>query len=173
MFEVIPPCVGNRKAYELSNKMSSILQLEPLPLLNILTYLFQNYPHSIQDIALNFIPSYNDDDTERAKKNLNRVFKFMDAQESLLQTSISGAKLLVFTSIQLNIEFSSRESLQPKYNGWIPNMKHICSLIFSKIILFVPWMGLSKWPLTKIGLNCPFMGTIYSLKKSSSIYAPC
>jgi len=60
-FEAQPPCAVNRKAYNLSSKIPSVLQLESLPALNVLTDEFQNYSPSLQDIALYFFPSDNNE----------------------------------------------------------------------------------------------------------------
>lgn len=98
-FEAQPPCIIHRKAYELSNKMPSVLQLESLPALNGLADAFQDCSPSLQDIALYFFPS---DNSERSRKNLNSLFKFMNAENSMLRSFIDGVELLVFTSHQLN-----------------------------------------------------------------------
>ena len=39
----------------------------------------------------------------RSKKNLKSIFEFMNAEKSMLRSSIDGVELLVFTSNQLNM----------------------------------------------------------------------
>ncbi|GAU12729.1 hypothetical protein TSUD_122210 [Trifolium subterraneum] len=98
-FEAQPPCIVHRKAYILSNKMPSVLQLESLSASNVLTDVFQNYSPTLQDIALYFFPSENN---ERSRKNLHRVLKFMNDENSIMRSFIDGVELLVFTSYQLD-----------------------------------------------------------------------
>jgi hypothetical protein len=45
----------------LSNKMPSVLQLESLSASNVLTDVFQNDPPTLEDIALYFFPSENNE----------------------------------------------------------------------------------------------------------------
>ncbi|XP_057440018.1 uncharacterized protein LOC130731825 [Lotus japonicus] len=98
VFEAYPPCYVSRNAYKLSNGMPSVLQLEPLPALNILADVFQNDSPCLEDIAVYFFPT----DSARSIENLHSVFEFMNAEQSLLRTSIDGVELLVFTSSQLD-----------------------------------------------------------------------
>ncbi|CAJ2639267.1 uncharacterized protein LOC123917495 [Trifolium pratense] len=98
-FEAKPPCIVHRKAYLFSKKMPSVLQLESLSASNVLTDIFQNYSPTLQDIALYFFPSENN---ERSRKNLHRVLKFMNDEKSMMRSFIDGAELLVFTSHQLD-----------------------------------------------------------------------
>ncbi|XP_027339494.1 uncharacterized protein LOC113853193 [Abrus precatorius] len=100
-FEAQPPCIVNSKAYKFSSQMPSVLQLESLPVLNVLTDIFlDDYP-SLQDIALYFFPSEH---TERSRKNLNSILKFMNTEKSMLRSCINGVELLVFTSNQLDMD---------------------------------------------------------------------
>lgn len=57
VFEAYPPCYVSRNAYKLSNGMPSVLQLEPLPALNILADVFQNDSPCLEDIAVYFFPT--------------------------------------------------------------------------------------------------------------------
>ncbi|KAJ1402790.1 hypothetical protein SESBI_27781 [Sesbania bispinosa] len=81
--------------------MPSVLQLESLPAMNVLTDVFGNDSPSLQDIALYFFPS---DNTERSRKKLNSVFILMSAEKSMLRSYIHGVELLVFTSNHLNMD---------------------------------------------------------------------
>ncbi|XP_050881971.1 uncharacterized protein LOC127085498 [Lathyrus oleraceus] len=112
-FEAKPPCVVNRKAYNLSNKIPSVLQLESLSALNVLTDVFQNYSPTLQDIALYFFPS---DNQERSRKSLNSLLKFMNDENSMLRSLIDGVELLVFTSHQLNEH--SRGTIAAVHEGY-------------------------------------------------------
>ncbi|TKY73310.1 hypothetical protein E2542_SST02062 [Spatholobus suberectus] len=100
-FEALPPCIVNRKAYKFSTQMPSVLQLELLPALNVLTDVFQDDSPKLQDIALYFIPLEH---SERSKKNLYSILKFMNAEKSMLRSYIDGVELLVFTSNQLDMD---------------------------------------------------------------------
>ncbi|CAI8596234.1 unnamed protein product [Vicia faba] len=112
-FEAKPPCVVNRKAYNLSNKIPSVLKLESLSALNVLTDVFQNYSPTLQDIALYFFPS---DNQERSRKSLNSLLKFMNDENSMLRSLIDGVELLVFTSHQLNEH--SRGTIAAVHEGY-------------------------------------------------------
>ncbi|TKY73311.1 hypothetical protein E2542_SST02063 [Spatholobus suberectus] len=100
-FEAQPPCTVNRKAYKFSREMPSVLQLESLPAWNVLTDVFQDDSPKLQDIALYFFPSEH---TERSRKNLNSILKFMNGEKSMLRSYIDGVELLVFTSNQLDMD---------------------------------------------------------------------
>ncbi|RDX80489.1 hypothetical protein CR513_38950, partial [Mucuna pruriens] len=100
-FEAQPPCIVNRKAYKFSTQMPSVLQLESHPVTNVLTDVFCNDPPKLQDIALYFFPSQH---TERSRKNLNSILKFMNVEKSMLRSYIEGVELLVFTSNELEME---------------------------------------------------------------------
>ncbi|XP_020236393.1 uncharacterized protein LOC109815968 isoform X2 [Cajanus cajan] len=102
-FEARPPCIVNRKAYEFSKEMPSVLQLKSLPALNVMTDIFQDDSPKLQDIALYIFPS---DNTERSRKNMNTILKFMNDQKSMLRSYINGVELLVFTSNQLDMNTS-------------------------------------------------------------------
>ena len=56
-FEAQPPCIVNKKAYKFSREMPSVLQLEALPALNVLTNVFPDDSPNLRDIALYFFPS--------------------------------------------------------------------------------------------------------------------
>ncbi|XP_027902751.1 uncharacterized protein LOC114162934 isoform X2 [Vigna unguiculata] len=60
-FEAQTPCMVNKKAYKLSREMPSVLQLESLPALNVLTDIFPDDSPNLQDIALYFFPSEHTD----------------------------------------------------------------------------------------------------------------
>ncbi|XP_058751329.1 uncharacterized protein LOC131624402 isoform X2 [Vicia villosa] len=112
-FEAKPPCVVNRKAYNLSSKIPQVLQVESLSALNVLTDVFQNYSPTLQDIALYFFPS---DSQERSRKSLNSLLKFMNDENSMLRSLIDGVELLVFTSHQLNEH--SRGTIAAVHEGY-------------------------------------------------------
>ncbi|KAG4392547.1 hypothetical protein GLYMA_04G163100v4 [Glycine max] len=99
--EAQPPCIVNKKAYKFSTEMPSVLQLESLPVLNALTDIFQDNSPRLQDIALYFFPS---ELTERSRKNLDSILKFLNAEKSMLRSYINGVELLVFTSNQLDMD---------------------------------------------------------------------
>ncbi|KAG5148948.1 hypothetical protein JHK82_015829 [Glycine max] len=99
--EAQPPCIVNKKAYKFSTEMPPVLQLESLPVLNALTDIFQDNSPRLQDIALYFFPS---ELTERSRKNLDSILKFMNAEKSMLRSYINGVELLVFTSNQLDMD---------------------------------------------------------------------
>ncbi|KAL5191509.1 hypothetical protein HKD37_04G010778 [Glycine soja] len=99
--EAKPPCIVNKKAYKFSTEMPSVLQLESLPVLNALTDIFQDNSPRLQDIALYFFPS---ELTERSRKNLDSISKFLNAEKSMLRSYINGVELLVFTSNQLDMD---------------------------------------------------------------------
>jgi len=61
-FEAQPPFSVNRKAFEFSREMPSILQLESRPALKVLIDIFQDDSPKLQDIAVYFFPS---EQTER------------------------------------------------------------------------------------------------------------
>ncbi|XLU75661.1 hypothetical protein S245_034714 [Arachis hypogaea] len=98
-FEAHPPSTVNRKAYKFSKRMPQTLQLESLPRLDVLTDVFQNNCPDLQDIALYFFPS---NENERFRKDFISMIEFMNAKESMLRSSIQGVELLVFTSNLLN-----------------------------------------------------------------------
>ncbi|RDY05096.1 hypothetical protein CR513_11091, partial [Mucuna pruriens] len=100
-FEALPPCIINKKAYKFTSQMPSVLQLELLPALNVLTDVFLDDSPKLQDIALYFFPSEH---TERSRKNLYNMLKFMNAEKSMLRSYIDGVELLVFTSNQLDMD---------------------------------------------------------------------
>lgn len=100
-FEAQPPCIVNWKAYKFSREMPSILQLESLPALNVLTGIFQDDSPKLQDIALYFFPSEH---TDNSSKNLNSILNFMNAEKSMLRSYIAGVELLVFTANQLDMD---------------------------------------------------------------------
>ncbi|KAJ1402785.1 hypothetical protein SESBI_27776 [Sesbania bispinosa] len=81
--------------------MPSVLQLESFSAMNVLTDVFENDSPSLQDIALYFFPS---DNTERSRKNLNSVLKFMKHEKSMLRSFIDGVELLIFASNHLNMD---------------------------------------------------------------------
>ncbi|KAL2340702.1 hypothetical protein Fmac_008642 [Flemingia macrophylla] len=95
------PCIVSRKAYNFSKKMPSVLQLETLSALNVLTDVFRDESPKLQDIALFFFPL---EDNERSRKNLSSILKFMNANKSLMRSYIGGVELLVFTSNQLDMD---------------------------------------------------------------------
>ncbi|QCE13987.1 hypothetical protein DEO72_LG11g985 [Vigna unguiculata] len=100
-FEAQTPCMVNKKAYKLSREMPSVLQLESLPALNVLTDIFPDDSPNLQDIALYFFPSEH---TDRLRKDLNDILKFMNDEKAMLRSFIDGVELLVFTSNQLDID---------------------------------------------------------------------
>ncbi|XP_052733147.1 uncharacterized protein LOC108330054 isoform X2 [Vigna angularis] len=100
-FEAQPPCIVNKKAYKLSREMPSVLQLESLPALNVLTDIFPDDSPNLQDIALYFFPSEH---TDRFRKDLNDILKFMNDNKAMLRSFIGGVELLVFTSNQLDVD---------------------------------------------------------------------
>ncbi|KAK7243386.1 hypothetical protein RIF29_38181 [Crotalaria pallida] len=102
-FKAQPPCTVNSKAYKFSSRMPSLLQLESLPMLNVLTEVFQNDCPTLQDIALYFFPS---DSTERcrSRKNFNSLFELMNAEKLMLRSVTDGVELMVFTSNELNAD---------------------------------------------------------------------
>ncbi|GAU24230.1 hypothetical protein TSUD_23670 [Trifolium subterraneum] len=112
VFEAQPPCIVNRKAYNLSNKIPSVLQLESLSALNVLKDVFHDYSPSIEDIALYFFPLHNN---ERSKKNLNSLMKFMNDKNLMLRSFVDEVQLLVFTSHQLDED--SRGTITAVYEG--------------------------------------------------------
>ncbi|CAJ1975421.1 unnamed protein product [Sphenostylis stenocarpa] len=100
-FEAQPPCIVNRKAYKFSREMPSVLQVESFPALNVLTDIFPDDSPNLQDIALYFFPS---EDTDRFRKNLDNILKFMNDEKAMLRSYIDGVELLVFTSNQLDTD---------------------------------------------------------------------
>ncbi|MED6130609.1 hypothetical protein PIB30_002201 [Stylosanthes scabra] len=80
--------------------MPQILQLESLPRLDVITDVFQNDRPDLQDIALYFFPSY---ENERSRKNFSSMIEFMNAEKTMLRCSIQGMELLVFTSNLLSM----------------------------------------------------------------------
>ncbi|KAK7304686.1 hypothetical protein VNO77_42572 [Canavalia gladiata] len=115
-FEAQPPCIVNSKAYKFSHHMPSVLQLESLPAFNVLTDVFQDDSPSLQDIALYFFPSEH---TERSRKNLNNILKFMNTEKSMLRGFIDGVELLVFTSDQLDMDSRGAiAAVNPGYFLW-------------------------------------------------------
>ncbi|CAL0327599.1 unnamed protein product [Lupinus luteus] len=98
-FKAQPPCTVNSKAYKFSSAMPSLLQLESLPTLNVLTDVFQNECPTLQDIALYFFPL---DHIERYRENFNSIFEFMNAEKLMLSSVIDGVELMVFTSNELH-----------------------------------------------------------------------
>ncbi|KAL2340701.1 hypothetical protein Fmac_008641 [Flemingia macrophylla] len=71
--------------------MPSVFRLESLPALNVLTGIFRDESPKLQDIALFFFPS---EDTERSRKNLSSILKFINAKKSLMRSYIGGVELL-------------------------------------------------------------------------------
>ncbi|KAK8465857.1 hypothetical protein PHAVU_009G191900 [Phaseolus vulgaris] len=100
-FEAQPPCIVNKKAYKFSREMPSVLHLEAFPALNVLTNIFPDESPKLQDIALYFFPS---ECTDRFRKDLNDILKFMNDEKAMLRSFIDGVELLVFTSNQLDID---------------------------------------------------------------------
>ncbi|KAK7354229.1 hypothetical protein VNO80_19688 [Phaseolus coccineus] len=100
-FEAQPPFIVNRKAYTCSREMPSVLKLESHTALKVLTDIFQDDSPKLQDIALYFFPS---EQTERSRKNLNSLLRFMNGEKSLLRSYINGVELLIFTSNQLGMD---------------------------------------------------------------------
>ncbi|KAL3016078.1 hypothetical protein AAZX31_06G193000, partial [Glycine max] len=111
--EAQPPCIVNKKAYKFSTEMPPVLQLESLPVLNALTDIFQDNSPRLQDIALYFFPS---ELTERSRKNLDSILKFMNAEKSMLRSYINGVELLVFTSNQLDMD--SKAAVKTRHFLW-------------------------------------------------------
>ncbi|XP_057988379.1 uncharacterized protein LOC110636243 isoform X1 [Hevea brasiliensis] len=111
-FQAQPPCIVNRKAYNLSQTMPTILQVELLPRHHVWEDLFQNDYPDCHDIALYFLPSAI---TERSKDNCASLFKLMEIQNSVIRSCINDVELIVFTSKLLHrnlqgvIEKSSTE----------------------------------------------------------------
>ncbi|KAJ1407499.1 Zinc finger, RING/FYVE/PHD-type, partial [Sesbania bispinosa] len=60
-FEARSPCIVNTNAHNFSTTMPSVLQLESLPAMNVLTDVFGNDSPSLQDIAMYFFPSDNNE----------------------------------------------------------------------------------------------------------------
>ncbi|KAJ1402793.1 Zinc finger, FYVE/PHD-type [Sesbania bispinosa] len=101
-FEARSPCIVNTNAHNFSTTMPSVLQLESLPAMNVLTDVFGNDSPSLQDIAL-------------SRKKLNSVLISMNAEKSMLRSYIHGVELLVFTSNHLNMD--SRDFIDKVVNG--------------------------------------------------------
>ncbi|KAJ7956462.1 Zinc finger, FYVE/PHD-type [Quillaja saponaria] len=100
-FQALPPCRVHRKAYEFSQKMPPVVQVEPVLQFNLLADIFQKNCPDLQEIALYF---FHSDRIERSKKNYDSLCEFMNAQNLMLRGYINGVELLVFTSKQLNVD---------------------------------------------------------------------
>ncbi|QCE13986.1 hypothetical protein DEO72_LG11g984 [Vigna unguiculata] len=100
-FEAQPPFSVNRKAFEFSREMPSILQLESRPALKVLIDIFQDDSPKLQDIAVYFFPS---EQTERSRKNLNSILKLMRDEKTMLRSYFNGVELLIFSSNQLGMD---------------------------------------------------------------------
>ncbi|XP_020537429.1 uncharacterized protein LOC105640619 isoform X2 [Jatropha curcas] len=98
-FNAQPPCRVNRKAYEFSRTMPTILGVNLLPLNHIRSDIFQNDYPDFRDIALYFLPSPT---IERSKGNYDSLFKLLEIENSVMRSYISGMELLIFTSKQLH-----------------------------------------------------------------------
>ncbi|PNX75144.1 hypothetical protein L195_g031075, partial [Trifolium pratense] len=133
-FVAQPPCIVSRKAYIFSKKLPSVLQLESLSALNVLKDVYQDYPPTIQDLALYFFPL---DNNERSKNNLNSLIKFMDDKNLMLRSFVDEVELMVFTSNKL--DENSRGTIAVVYEGdflwgtFRPNKTDIASKRLSDI----------------------------------------
>ncbi|XWS47933.1 hypothetical protein CRYUN_Cryun13aG0028600 [Craigia yunnanensis] len=96
-----PPCRVHRKAYEFSQKMPSVLQVNLLQQCHLQTDLFQNGCLDLCDIGLYFFPV---DHMERSQKNYNQLFQLMAIKNSVMISYIDGVELLIFTSKQLHAD---------------------------------------------------------------------
>ncbi|KAM7278444.1 hypothetical protein ACFE04_005578 [Oxalis oulophora] len=94
-FQASPPHRMLSKALELSKKLPSILQIEPLPRRQSL------FP-DFQDIALYFFPAPN---VERSKLDYDSLFALMESKKSAMRACIDkNIELLLFTSKQLPVK---------------------------------------------------------------------
>ncbi|XVF08934.1 hypothetical protein REPUB_Repub07fG0047500 [Reevesia pubescens] len=95
-----PPCKVHRKAYEFSQKMPPVLQVNLLLQCHLQADLFQNGCLDLCDIALYIFPvNY----IERSQKNYNELFQLMEMKSSVMISYIDGVELLIFTSKQLHV----------------------------------------------------------------------
>uniref|UniRef100_A0A251L3V6 AIPP2-like SPOC-like domain-containing protein n=1 Tax=Manihot esculenta TaxID=3983 RepID=A0A251L3V6_MANES len=111
-FQAQPPCIVNRKAYDFSQTMPIVLQVELLPQHRVWEDLFQNDYPDFRDIALYFLPSAI---IQRSKDNCASLFKLMEIRNSVMRSCINDVELIIFTSnllhgdLQSVIERSSAE----------------------------------------------------------------
>lgn len=124
-----PPCRVHRKAYELSQKIPPVLQVNLLQQYQLQADLFQNGCLDLCDIALYFFPvdymercspaqnfwmnfifflqfqfrlsDYYNVFFECRSQNYNRLFQLMANKNSVMISYIDGVELLIFTSKQL------------------------------------------------------------------------
>ncbi|BAT79690.1 hypothetical protein VIGAN_02261100 [Vigna angularis var. angularis] len=104
-FEAQPPCIVNKKAYKLSREMPSVLQLESLPALNVLTDIFPDDSPNLQDIALYFFPS------EHTDRSFLPIFLIFSFSFFLFGVSHVGNCGLSYLSYMFSIECRFRKDL--------------------------------------------------------------
>ncbi|XP_042950083.1 uncharacterized protein LOC122282198 [Carya illinoinensis] len=107
-FQAQPSCIINRKAFDFSKGMPSVLQVEFVPRSQIWANLFHdNYP-DVSDIALYFFTA---DNIESSKEDMNCLFELMDVHKSMMKSHVDGAELLIFISKDLYLPSQSEFSL--------------------------------------------------------------
>lgn len=127
-FQAQPPCIVNRKAYDFSQTMPIVLQVELLPQHRVWEDLFQNDYPDFRDIALYFLPSAIiqrylfsrfisyfcenmwlklSNSSCRSKDNCASLFKLMEIRNSVMRSCINDVELIIFTSNLLHGDLQS------------------------------------------------------------------